>query len=346
MTRAIIEIRLFGQVTIYRAGEPITGLETGKVQELLCYLLLHRDRAHSRDVLADTLWGDHPTARAKKYLRQALWQLQTVLKPLAGSTAGRLLHVAADHVAVKAGAELWVDVAAFEEAFARVEDVPDRQLDAERAARLDEAVRLYRGELLGGYYQDWCLRERERLQGLYLAMLDKLMAYAESRRQYETAIGYGACALRCDPAREQTYQRLMVLHYRSGNRTEALRQYQRCVAALRQELDVEPAERTVELYEQIRADRAQERSAALDLVEREAAPPDARPLSPGVALQRLRALMTELASGMTRVEQELRALEQSLDGSAGRAGRQSRTRAWPPIVERGAADRPPAASDA
>ena len=346
MTRAVIEARLFGKVTISCAGEPVTGLETGKVQELLCYLLLHRDRAHSRDVLADTLWGEHPTAQAKKYLRQALWQLQTVLKPPAGRPAGPLLHVAADHVAVNPDADLWVDVGAFEEASARAEDLPDRRLEAEQAARLDHAVRLYQGELLSGYYQDWCLQERERLQSLYLAMLDKLMAYAESRRQYETAIGYGVRTLRCDPAREQTHQRLMVLHYLTGNRTEALRQYQRCVAALRQELDVEPAGRTVELYEQIRADQLRERFADGDPGGIGIVPLDARPLPPGAALHRLRALLTELASGMARVEQELRALEQALDGSAGRSGRQPGTRTWPPITGRAAADLPRAASDA
>src|SRR3712207_2418171 len=128
-------------------------------------------------------------------------------------------------------------------------------------------------------------------------MLDKLMAYAESRRQYDTAIGYGTRTLCSDPAREQTHQRLMVLHYLAENRTEALRQYQRCVGALQQELDVEPARRTVELYEQIRADRLRERVADGDPRAIGVVPLDARPLPPDAALHRLRALMTELASG-------------------------------------------------
>jgi len=40
---------------------------------------------------------------------------------------------------------------------------------------LQEAVRLSYADLLEGWYQDWCLYERERLQNIYLLILDKLM---------------------------------------------------------------------------------------------------------------------------------------------------------------------------
>ncbi len=46
----------------------------------------------------------------------------------------------------------------------------------------------------------------------------------------------------------------MRLYYLAGDRTSALRQYQRCTAAIREELDVKPAQRTSALYEQMRAD--------------------------------------------------------------------------------------------
>jgi hypothetical protein len=46
----------------------------------------------------------------------------------------------------------------------------------------------------------------------------------------------------------------MRLYYKAGDRTTALRQYERCVAALAREFDLPPAQETVALYEQIRAD--------------------------------------------------------------------------------------------
>ena len=61
--------------------------------------------------------------------------------------------------------------------------------------------------------------------------------------------------LQYDRAREHTHQQMMHLYYRAGYRTGALRQYERCVTSLREELDVGPSRRTIALYEQIRNDR-------------------------------------------------------------------------------------------
>ena len=67
---------LFGQFRVRCGDEMLTHLFSPTLQQLLCYLLLFRDRSHPRETLASLLWGNTSTARSKKYLRQALWQLQ------------------------------------------------------------------------------------------------------------------------------------------------------------------------------------------------------------------------------------------------------------------------------
>jgi DNA-binding SARP family transcriptional activator len=196
----------------------------------------------------------------------------------------------------------------FDEALARVRGIPGQALEPAHAAVLEEAVQLYRGDLLEGWYQDWCLYERERLQNVYLDMLDKLMAYCEAHQQYEAGAEYGAKILRCDRARERTHWRLMRLRYLAGDRAGALRQYERCVAALDQELGVRPSQRTVALCEQIRAD------IVVDL-----AFPDDRNLVRQAnsaallsVLEHLKALRATLDSLQVQVDQELQALEEVL----------------------------------
>jgi hypothetical protein len=44
------------------------------------------------------------------------------------------------------------------------------------------------------------------------------------------------------------------LHYLAGDRTGALRQYEHCIAALKEELGVNPSRHTVALCEQMRLD--------------------------------------------------------------------------------------------
>jgi DNA-binding SARP family transcriptional activator len=249
-----IRISLFGKLRV-QWGEQVTdGLGARKVEELFCYLLLHRHHCYSRDVLADLFWDGNPTALAKKYLRKALWQLQASLEVQPNAPANSILLVDPDWIQVNPNADLWVDVEAFEEVYGRVQGLQVPDLDRQHIRELRDAVELYRGELLEGWYQDWCLYERERFQYIYLAMLDKLMHHCEIHHEYETGIAYGLRSLHCDRAQERTYRQLMRLHYLAGNRTAALRLYTRCLAALQEELGVQPAEETEALCAQIRAD--------------------------------------------------------------------------------------------
>ena len=250
-----LRISLFGKFDVRLGKRRLAGLEARKVQELLCYLLLHRDRPHSREVLASLLWGENTTSQSRKYLRQALWQLQAALSLQSESAGASLLLVEPDWVQLSPKADFWLDVAAFERAYDAARGVPAKELDPDQVEGLRAAAGLYQGDLLEGWFQDWCLYERERLQNMYLVMLDKLMDYCEVHHEYEAGVDHGVRILRCDRAHERTHRRLMRLHYLSGDRTMALRQYQRCVDALREELNVEPARGTVALYHQVRADR-------------------------------------------------------------------------------------------
>lgn len=250
-----LTVRLLGKLQVQRGEQVLLDLRSNKVQELFAYLLLHRRRYHFREALAGLLWGDSTTVQSKRYLRNTLWQLHSVLDSELGGRHGDVLSVDPRWVRLNLEADLWLDVADFERAFALVRGMPGQELDTQSAQTVQDAVQLYRGDLLEGWYQDWCLFEREQFKTMYLSLLEKLMAYCEAHGKYEAGLTYGACVLRYDVAYERTHRRLMRLHYLAGNRTAALRQYERCISALRKELDVGPSERTVALYEQIRSDR-------------------------------------------------------------------------------------------
>ncbi len=169
---------------------------------------------------------------------------------------------------------------------------------------LRDAVALYQADLLDGCYQDWCLYERQRLQHMYLTMLDKLMGYSEVHHEYEAGLSYGLQILRCDRAHESTHRKLMRLHYLAGNRTGALRQYEHCIDALNEELDAGPSECTLALYEQIRTDRP------IDLTIGSTVPEVATPL-PDV-LKRLEHLQTFLIDIQSQVQQSIQAIEAAM----------------------------------
>jgi DNA-binding SARP family transcriptional activator len=217
-----------------------------------------------------------------------------------------VLLVEPEWIQLNPRADLWLDVAAFERAFSLAQGIPGEALTEELARALQDAVQLYRGDLLEGWYQEWCVYERERLKYMYLAMLDKLMCYCEAHHTYEAGISYGMQILRYDRARERTHRRLMALYYRAGDRVAALRQYERCVAVLNEELNATPAKSTVTLYQQILADQFDDASVAVSHVH---LAPSARTTAFARAVARLKQVSAQLDTLQRQVQRDIQALE-------------------------------------
>ncbi len=290
-----LNIHLFGKLRIRRDENPLHDSIVGKPVEIFCYVLLNRHAPVMRESLADLLWDD---LQSKRHLRQTLCALKKKL--YAGHTNfPELLVIKNDSVRLNLQADFWLDVAAFEEAFQSVARISGKALNGQQAQVLQQATDLYRGDLLEGWYQDWCLYERERLRDIYITMLLKLMNWCEAQKQYEQGVYYGEKVLRYDQANERTHRALMLLRYLDGDRTGALRQYDRCVEALSNDLQVAPASPTITLCEKIRADQVI------------TSPPGSiqlpTPQTPTIAhLQERLNQFDNLLTAMTQLEQELR----------------------------------------
>lgn len=306
----MFRIHLFGRFRVEYGEEPVEGLGTFKVQELFSYLLVHRNRPRPREALAALLWGDMPNEKSRKHLRQALWHLQTALKSRNAAAVDQILVVEDHWVQLNTRAEIWLDVAVLEDTFAALKDKPGWALNADEKHELQAAVQVYEGELLEGSYQDWCLFERERLQNIYLAMLYKLMRYCEAHNEYEAGQLFGTRILNYDRASERTHRRLMQLQYMAGDRTAALRQYERCVIALDEDLGVKPDKRTVQLYEKIRSGEPESPGTLIQSVST-ATMPSASMLNN--VLGRLEDLELRLVDMRRNVRQDIRDIEMVLN---------------------------------
>ncbi|MDQ1812056.1 BTAD domain-containing putative transcriptional regulator [Massilia sp. CCM 9210] len=251
-----LTVRLFGRFGIFCGDQANPALNNRAARELLCYLVLHRNHPQRRETLADLFWEDSPPEQARKYLRQALWRIQSALRPVADCGGVQALEVDPEWIQLNSCDQLQVDVAQFEEAMRCCHGIPGAQLDDIARRRLEDAVGLYRGDLLEGWYQDWCVVERERFQNELLDALEKLVCWCESRHDSERGLAHAKRMLALDPAREQVYRHMMQLHVLAGNRTQALREFQRCERVLMQELGVNPSQQTRALYESIRDGRA------------------------------------------------------------------------------------------
>lgn len=244
-------IRLFGRFRCLTEGGSWSQLDSRKLQEVVAYLLLFRNRYHPREVLSKTLWESAQGGVARKNLRQSLWLLRDGPEDTARTP---WLCSGKDWVKLD-DRFVWSDVGEMESVFDQVRSVHGEHFTGEQTEQVERAVELYSGDLLEGWTPKWCELERVRLQAVYLALLEKLLASCEAAGAHEKGLDFGERLLAHDRAHERAHWRMMRLWYLSGDRTGALRQFERCRAALVEELGVGPGRLTTDLYELISADR-------------------------------------------------------------------------------------------
>lgn len=305
---ATLKVSLFGKFNIAYGEKETYPVRARKVQELFIYLLVFRNQPQLREAVSEALWSDEPEATSRKNLRQTLWHLQSTFKEFDNSSRLELL-IEDGWIHISLPTDFWLDTAEFEQVYSLVKNKRARELSREDFEAMQYAVNLYRGELLQGWYQDWCVFERERFQMMNLTLLDKLVQYCEIHHQYDAGLSFGWQILRHDHAYERAHRQIMRLYALSGDRTQALHQYQRCINALHTELGVEPSTKTQRLYDQIRSD-----TMASQLVDLEKSVPKTDGAAPPYEdmLKRLEQLSIALRKMETQVQQELTALENLL----------------------------------
>ncbi len=235
---AVLRVYLLGPPRADWAGGTLP-LSRRQARALL-YRLATRLEPVPREHLCFLFWPDTPECDARRKLTHLLTHLRHALPE------PDLLLIADDRVALDA-ARVWCDVVAF------------RQGTEEGTAEgLRYAVELYRGAFLAGFslpgspeYEGWATQEQRACESLYLRALATLVDERTASGDLDAAIMYAKRYLETDDLAEDIHRRLMELYAATGDRHAALRQFERCIAALERELNVGPLPETREVYEAI-----------------------------------------------------------------------------------------------
>jgi hypothetical protein len=152
--RLVLELWLLGKFEAHIDGLPIV-LASRPAQSLLAYLVLTAGTAHRREKLAGLMWPDADESNARSNLCHALWRIRKAIETLPSAPP----YLLSDELAVtfNAGSDYWLDAAQLEG------DADGR----ETLQKLQNNLSVYRGELLPGFYEDWVVLERARLESAF-----------------------------------------------------------------------------------------------------------------------------------------------------------------------------------
>jgi predicted ATPase/DNA-binding SARP family transcriptional activator len=230
----------------------ITYFSTRKTGLLLAYLAYHREReVHSRDVLADLLWPDSNSEKARNTLRVSLNRLRKVFLKK-GYDPDSFLHVDNFSIGLKQDCVI-TDVAYFEKALHSAAEASTLE---ERTDSLCEAVELYRGELLRDYDESWIEPQARRLEGLFHGALRELLALLEESGEVTRALRYAYHAVGVTPWREEAHRELLRLYIAQGQRDTARAHYEHYCQALQRNFGSLPDETIQSLMEPLLKSRA------------------------------------------------------------------------------------------
>ena len=249
--RAVLTMRAFGELRVERDGTlvPASAFVRQKARALLARLIAASGPVH-REALCDDLWGDLAPDRAAAALRSTLHDLRRAIEPeLEAGSAASAISTDGDTIRLAMGADDGLDV----EDLLRLSRPADAgEGDAERLARLRDAVALHRGPFLAEWpYEEWALRRRDELEAAFDGALEELTRVAVGCGDGSEAVRHARRLVQREPEREGWHRLLMRAYVLDGDRSMALRQFHACRAVLRREQGIEPGPETRQLYAEL-----------------------------------------------------------------------------------------------
>jgi WD40 repeat protein/DNA-binding SARP family transcriptional activator len=230
-----LDVRLLGRFSLEVAGQAID-LPSRGAQALVAYLALSPGVAHRREHLAALLWPDSTEANSRNNLRVALWRARKSIEAPPAGLFGRF-HTSEIEIALRLAAGDVVDAAAF-----------DGSAAAKTSEELIATASAYGGELLPGFYDDWVVLERQRLQAAFETRMSLLLDRLAVEERWGEIGLWGERWIALGQTPEPAYRALMIAHAAAGDRSRVAATYRRCVSALKADLGVEPSEETIALF--------------------------------------------------------------------------------------------------
>ena len=238
----MLKVRLLGGYNVKWDDKPVV-ITSRPAQSLFAHLILTAGTYHRREKLAGLLWPDSSEENARDYLRHGLWRLRKAVENKSNEGDNHSYILADDiSVAFNADAPYFLDVAIIE------------KVDVDRATTdgLMEALSLYEGELLPGFYDEWAILEREHLQAVFEKKMECLVYRLQTEARWLEDLDWCERWISLGQTPEAAYRFLMMAHAARGDMSKVVTTFERCTKSL-SEFGVEPSEQTQILYKNLKS---------------------------------------------------------------------------------------------
>jgi DNA-binding SARP family transcriptional activator len=248
----MFEVRLFGVTEVRTPRGTMTARDFGGVKQRHILQLLALHGALSKAELAEHLWEGSPPAEYIATLESYVSLLRRRIDP--GSPARRSV------VATRTGGyaldtdRVSTDIGRFDRLLLSASGLPA----ATALPMLSQAVAVANAPLLADeMYPTWARDARQRHRARLVEAATRAAEHALAAGDTQHADDLASRATDLEPLAEAAWRVRMSARHAAGDRAGALRHYQSCRRALADELGIEPATGTHELFVRILQDDGQ-----------------------------------------------------------------------------------------
>jgi ATP/maltotriose-dependent transcriptional regulator MalT/DNA-binding SARP family transcriptional activator len=249
-----LRIQTLGRFRVWRGDTEVklTAWPREKAKQLFQLLLTNRRRLMHKEQIIEDLWSEKDLTSSDNEFKVVLNSLMKVLEPNRSprSKSAFIIREGSAY-SLNLASGYWLDVDEFESLVDRAFRCMER--NEEQAISFFKAgLELYQGDFLQEVlYEDWCLKERERLASLYIQACESLAKLLNKKGDYVSTIELCDRILSKDNCWEEAYRLKMQCFARLNNKSMVVRVYQKCQETLLEELGVSPSQQTSRLYQQL-----------------------------------------------------------------------------------------------
>ncbi len=222
-----VRFHLLGDMKIVASDGTELIVRSRKTRAILAVLCLSGGKRVSRSRLIGLLWNLSADAQARMSLRHALSELNGLFN----RQTPHLIEI--DREGARLNTALcWIDVLA-------APDRPERLLDD-----MDG---------ISAAFDQWLASERAQFDdGRRESLEREIERLAQDDAPLQLRIAAARRLIAFEPTHEGAVRSLMMALVKSGDRPQAIREYERCREALQTKLDLPPSKETQDLYEAVR----------------------------------------------------------------------------------------------
>ena len=257
---ALVRVSVLGPIEVTVAGQPLELGGQGR-RALIATLALNVGTVVGVPQLLKAIWDDDPPATATTKLQGHVCALRQGLSRLGGPKAARVVRTRRPGY-VLCAPEASTDLADFEDLVQRARNSTLPAGAAQRAATLEQALLLWRGDACTDVSSPWVAAVAASLDERQRRATEDLAEARLALGEHDSVIDAMQSLVRLAPYRERAWEHLISAHLGRGDLASALAVHEKLCRILAGDLGAAPGVRISRLIGSIRESGADSASLA------------------------------------------------------------------------------------